>query len=119
ASFDPSRSSATVNGCEAYEVKRESGKFDFQQKPKVKPCLSFWYLPDQIDGYPLVAEFSFDYDVLKEEMARLTQYPDQLEQYPLPVVKKSAAFFNALQSHKGWFDFAGTTKTAFAYTAGG
>lgn len=109
---------ATVNNFEAHEIKRESGKFNFGQKPKVKPCLSFWYCPDQTGNLPLVAEFSFDYDVLDEEMTRLTQHPDQLEQFPLPVVKAANDFFNALQDRQEWFDFEGTTKTAFAYTVG-
>lgn len=108
-----------VNNFEAYEIKRETGKLNFGEKPKVKPCLSFWYLPNQTEGYPLVAEFSFDYDVLDDEMERLTEHPDQLERFPLAVVQAADTFFNALQRHPGWFDFAGTTKTAFAYAAGG
>jgi hypothetical protein len=108
---------ATVNGFEAYEKKREAGKIDFGEKPKVKPCLSFWYLSIEAIGYPLVAEFSFDYDVLDEEMDRLKEHPDQLELFPLSVLKAADCFFKTLQNYHGWFDFEGTTKTAFAYSA--
>ena len=73
-------------------------------------------MPDHEDGYPLVAEFSCDYDVLDEEMERLTKHPGQLEQFPLPVVKAGDSLFEALQGHQSWFDFSGTTKTAFAYS---
>jgi hypothetical protein len=109
----------TVRDFEALEVKRESGKFRFEKKPEVKPCLSFWYRPDQTDGPPLVAEFSFDYDVREKERERLEKHPDTLERFRLHVVKRAAAFFEELQraDEKGdWFDYAGTTKTMFAYT---
>ncbi|MCA9950767.1 MAG: hypothetical protein KDE48_14050 [Anaerolineales bacterium] len=107
---------AKVNGFTAQEVKRESGKIDFDMKPKIKPCLSFWYLSDEAGGYPLVTEFSFDYDVLDEEHERLIKHPDRLEHFPLPVVENANIFFNAIQSHLSWFDLTGSTKTAFAYT---
>jgi hypothetical protein len=108
-----------VRDFEASEVKRESGKFKFKKKPEVKPCLSFWYPPDERDGPPLVAEFSFDYDVRKKELKRLQDHPCKLERFRLHVVKRAAAFFEELQAadKKGdWFDYAGTTKTMFAYT---
>ena len=101
-----------------YEIKRESGKIDFGEKPKVKPCLSFWYPSTVATGQPVVAEFSFDYDVLKEEQKRLAEHPDSLEQFPLLVVKRSTAFFMALHQTQGavsWFDLNRTTKTDWVY----
>ncbi len=106
---------AKVNGFVAHEVKRESGKINFGQKPKLKPCLSFWYLSNKVNRYPLVAEFSFDYDVLSGERRRLEKHSDRLERFPLPIVNKADGFFKEIQGHLSWFDFKGSTKTAFAY----
>lgn len=104
---------------EAFEIKRESGKIDFGEKPKIKPCLSFWYSSEEATGEPIVAEFSFDYDVSKAEKKRLIQQPNTLETFTLPIVKQTAAFFESLQifdNAEKWFDFKGTTKTASAYS---
>lgn len=107
---------AKVNGFTAQEIKRESGKIDFDMKPRIKPCLSFWYLTDETTGYPLVTEFSFDYDVSDEERERLIKKPNRLEQFPLPLVENADIFFKTIQGHLSWLDLAGSTKTAFAYT---
>ena len=52
-------------------------------------------------------------------------YPDDLpdkeieglESFPADLVAGTNAFFGALQRQSGWFDLAGTTKTAAAYDA--
>ena len=105
-----------VNGFAAHEIKLESGKIDFGEKPKVKPCLSFWYLSDEQNGYPLVAEFSFDYEVLDDERKRLKKNPDLLGNFPMPVVNKANGFFKTLQGHVKWLDLEGSTKTASAFS---
>jgi hypothetical protein len=39
-------------------------------EPKIKASLSFWYVTGEEDEWPLVGEFSFDYDVLDSEADR-------------------------------------------------
>jgi len=68
-----------------------------------KCCLSFWYLLSKEDPFPLVAEFSFDYDQ-EEKMG-----------FPLLVTQICKDFYIALQKQSGWVDVAGTTKTFYAY----
>ena len=74
--------------------------------------MSFWYLPEGQSGWPLVGEFSFDYDVLDDG-----ENGETLESYPSEVARGARRLFNALQSQEGWFDLDGTTKTAFALEA--
>ena len=54
-----------------------------------------------------MAEFSFDYDALKND-------EPGLEKYPLSVVEGASNFFRALQQQTGWLDTTTTTKTGFA-----
>ncbi|MCI5145341.1 MAG: hypothetical protein D3923_07365 [Candidatus Electrothrix sp. AR3] len=70
----------------------------------VNCCLSFWYLKDEEDMYPLVAEFSFDYDL------------DEKVGFPVDVCKAVQDIFSNLQKQGGWVDLGGTTKTFFAYS---
>jgi len=101
----------TVNGFTAVEVDRKLCKFQFGGKPNLKASLSFWYLkPDEM-GWPLVCEFSFDYD------ATGGGGTDNLEQYPSAAAEGANRLFAALQSQAGWFNPNGTTKTAFALEA--
>ena len=73
--------------------------------------LSFWYLLGESEELPLVGEFSFDYDVLKNGKSDR----DKLEQFPLPVVGGANRLFQALQKQAKWINFQATTKTAYAY----
>ena len=98
----------TVNDFEALEVVRKLCKFEFGGLPTIKASLSFWYLPEGTNGWPLVGEFSFDYDALDDGANDET-----LESYPSEVASGAARLFNALQRQEGWFDLDGTTKTAF------
>jgi hypothetical protein len=98
----------TVNDFKAAEVVRKLCKFQFGEPPVIKASLSFWYLTDE-SGWPLVGEFSFDYDELNGQTGENT-----LEAYPSRVVQGANQFFRALQSQAGWLDFNRTTKTAFA-----
>ena len=99
----------TVNGFTALEVVLKFCKFRFDDSPKMKASLSFWYQEDE-SGWPMVAEFSFDYDEKKPDGAPA----DRLEDYPSQAVEKANRFFSALQQQTSWLDFNGTTKTAFA-----
>lgn len=98
----------TVNDFVAEEVVRKLCKFQFKEAPTIKASLSFWYLTKEENDWPLVAEFSFNYEMLGQ--------PDKgkPDQYPTHVVEGANGFFRALQSQVGWLDLNGTTKTAFA-----
>ena len=98
----------TVNEFKAAEVVRKLCKFQFGEPPTIKACLSFWYLTDE-NTWPLVGEFSFDYDAIDSGTGR-----DRLETYPSAVVEGTNRFFRALQSQASWLDLNRTTKTAFA-----
>lgn len=99
----------TINDFKAIEVVRKLCKFKFGEPPTLKASLSFWYLTEDPNEWPLVGEFSFDYDELDSAAVA-----DRLEKYPSKVVEKAALFFRALQSQSGWMNLNGTTKTAFA-----
>lgn len=105
---------SVVNDFKAHEIKRELGKIEFGEKPRVKPCLSIWYLLGQDNEIPLVAEFSFDYDILENEHEERDRL---LEQFPPHVVEASNIFFKTLQKQSGWINLDATTKTAYAYDA--
>ncbi len=93
----------TVNDRKVYELAYKVGQIDFGGA--VKACLSFWYSSAEKKGLPLVAEFSFDYDSEVEGQ----------EQFNPKMAEKTEQFFKALQQELDWFDFKGTTKTAYAY----
>jgi hypothetical protein len=99
----------TANGFEALEVVRKLCKLEFGGEPTIKSSLSFWYLAGERDEWPLVGEFSFDYDLPDGD-------PDgeKLEKYPYRVVEGANRLFRALQKQAGWLDLDGNTKTAFA-----
>ena len=99
----------TVNDFKVLEVDRNLCKLKFGEEPIIKASLSFWYLTGEEDEWPLVGEFSFDYDVLDSEADR-----EKLEMYPHRVVEGANRLFNALQKQEGWISFNTTTKTAFA-----
>jgi hypothetical protein len=99
----------TANDFMALEVVRKLCKFQFGKTETIKASLSFWYLVDDTD-WPLVGEFSFDYDAAGNEESGV-------EKYALDVVEGAKGLFSALQNQTGWLDFATTTKTAFALEA--
>jgi hypothetical protein len=106
--IDRDASVKTVNDFEALEVVRKLCKLEFGGPPTIKASLSFWYLPEGERGWPLVGEFSFDYDAPDDGANSET-----LESYPCEVARGAGRLFKALQSQEGWFDLDGTTKTAF------
>ncbi|MDY6993695.1 MAG: hypothetical protein SVR94_13980 [Pseudomonadota bacterium] len=97
-----------VNGFKAHEIAHKLGHFSMSDT-KIKAVLNFWYLPHEKGKFPLVVEFSFDYD--------LDPVPKggQLEQFPLEVVKKTQRLFEALKRQKGWVSEQAITKTSYAY----
>lgn len=98
----------TVKGFKATEVVRKLCKFQFVKPPVLKASLSFWYLTKEEIGWPLVAEFSFDYDTDEDPEA------DALEKFPSQVVEGANRFFAALQAQAGWVSPNSMSKTAFA-----
>lgn len=100
----------TIKNFEAVEIVRKLCKFQFARSRAAKASLSFWYLPGNEDNWPLVAEFSFDYDSSPTAEG-------ELESYPTALVTGANNLFSALQNQVGWIDLSGTTKTAFALEA--
>jgi hypothetical protein len=100
-----------VNDFTAAEVARKLCKFQFGGPPNLKASLSFWYLTPGEGVWPLICEFSFDYDASKGGAA------DKLEQFPAATVTGANRLFEALQGQAGWVNLSATTKTAFALEA--
>jgi uncharacterized protein YjbK len=96
----------TANDFRVLEVVRKLCKFQFEKTETIKASLSFWYLVDDTD-WPLVSEFSFDYDAAKNDEG-------DLEEFSPNVVAGATGLFSALQNQMGWLDLTATTKTAFA-----
>jgi hypothetical protein len=105
-SIDENTPVKTANDFLALEVVRKLCKFQFEKTETIKASLSFWYLVSDTD-WPLIGEFSFDYDAAEKDESGL-------EQYSLTVVEQAKNFFSAVQNQTGWLDLSGTTKTAFA-----
>ena len=129
----------TVNTLFAHEWAYRIGKLKFGDIVKV--CLSFWYEAKQTSGEPIIAEFSFDYDLdnrgenvlsdaLDETLSHFSKkaakafprsvfeehFPSGLflEDYAPDIATGSKHLFMAMQEDEG-VDLNGTTKTAFAY----
>lgn len=96
----------TAKNFKALEVTRKLCKFQFEEPEIIKASLSFWYLLSDTH-WPLVAEFSFDYDATKAEQ-------DELELFSTDAVIGTSAFFRSVLNQAGWLDLTSTTKTAFA-----
>ena len=96
----------TANNFKALEVTRKLCKFQFEKMEILKASLSFWYLLNETH-WPLVAEFSFDYDATKK-------VEGELESYSPSVVNGASGFFRSVLNQAGWLDLTTTTKTAFA-----
>ena len=75
-----------------------------QNSPEGKACFSFWYLLGNDDEYPLISEFSFDYDV-----------PDSISDDFQEVIKAANLFFGNLQKFPDWLSSGNSTKTGFAF----
>lgn len=114
-----------ANNFTAYEVTHRVGKFKFDSVPIargtalpeyiVKACMNFWYLLGESDELPLVAEFSFDYDVTKSQEDDDDRH--LLEEFSPTVVAGTNRFFTDLQKQVGWLAVKGTTKTSYAFEA--
>lgn len=94
-----------ANNFKAIEVTRKLCKFQFENTETLKASLSFWYLLNE-KHWPLVTEFSFDYDAKKAG--------GELESYSPGVVAGASGLFRSVLNQAGWLDLTTTTKTAFA-----
>jgi hypothetical protein len=111
----------TVNGFRAHEVMHYIGKLKLDQMPAedvlelpdfvVKVALSHWYLQENEDDYPLVTEFSFDFDVSEQDKGE----GDHLEKFPPTVVAGASRLFRDVQSQAGWLSPISMTKTAYLF----
>ena len=112
---------AVVNGFRAHEVMHYIGKLKLDRMPVardtelpdfvVKVALSHWYLRQDEGDYPLVTEFSFDFDALEQE----TENEDRLEKFPPTVVAGANRLFRDVQNQAGWLSSFGLTKTAYLF----
>jgi hypothetical protein len=107
--IDGQTSVTIVNNFKAVEIVRKLCKLQFGGPPIIKASLSFWYLTKETKDWPLVGEFSFDYDILEDGADE-----DGLEMYPRQTVEGANYLFGAVQRQSGWSDLHTTTKTAFA-----
>ena len=104
--LDENTSIMTANNFKALEVTRKLCKFQFDETETLKASLSFWYLLNE-KQWPLVTEFSFDYDATTEDEGELESYSPRL-------VEGASGFFRSVSNQAGWLDLTTTTKTAFA-----
>lgn len=112
-----------VNGFRAHEVMHYIGKLKLDKMPVeraleaalpdfvVKVALSHWYLQENEDDYPLVTEFSFDFDATEEDKG----HGDRLEKFPPTVVASANRLFRDVQNQAGWLSPFGMTKTAYLF----
>jgi len=117
-SIDKKTAIATAKKFHAYEIVRKLCQFQFgDDSLPIKACLSFWYLTEKMEDWPLIGEFSFDYDMPEKKVNGNEIKQEELELYPSPTVEGANRFFSALQNQAGWINFSATTKTAFALEA--
>ena len=101
-----------------------NGHGDSKSDTVVKACINFWSLTTVPDEYPLVAEFSFDYDMPanddgSDDGKHEGHEPKaaSLEEFPAEVVMGANRLFRNLQKQAGWMAPISMTKTAFAFEA--
>ena len=99
-----------VNDFTANEVVYKLGQFRFSPNSKIKAAMSFWYLLGTEKEWPLIGEFSFDYDLNKDDHSS-----GDLEMFPVADVNGCNQLFGSLQKQDYWINLKGTTKTAYAY----
>lgn len=80
------------------------GGFRFGEGPILEMSHTFWYVGETEDRYPMVAEFSFEFEAKDGEFDAAT-------------VEGCGTVYRALQAQAGWTDVAGTTKSSIV--AGG
>ena len=103
-----------VNQFKAHETCRWMGKAKIDNGHEIKACLNFWYPTKKRKGIPLIAEFSFDYDL---DVKKGKKDKEALEQFDAPTAQLAATVFASLQKQNGWVQFHATTKTQYAYNA--
>lgn len=110
-----------VNGFCAHEVQHYIGKLKLDKMPVeraaslpdfvVKVALNHWYLQENEDDYPLLTEFSFDFDALESD----NKEDSVLEKFPTTVVAGANRLFRDVQNQAGWLSPFGATKTAYLF----
>jgi hypothetical protein len=108
-----------ANGFKAYEVMQYIGKLKLADT-KLKAALTHWYVQANEDDYPLMTEFSFDYDLPEAQSdsdasSKDGPPPDSLEQFPLELVRSAHRLFTSLQDYAAWLAPYGSTKTTLAF----
>lgn len=99
----------SANGFKAHEVVQYIGKLKVADTT-LKLALSHWYLQESEEDFPLVTEFSFDYDLPEEKQSK-----DKLEQFAPDLVRDADQLYDSLQSYTAWLSPAGLTKTRLAF----
>jgi hypothetical protein len=98
-----------ANGFAAHEVMQYIGKLELADTP-LKLALTHWYVQESEEDYPLVTEFSFDYDLPEEKRSK-----DELEQFSPELVRGADQLYDSLQNYAAWLAPAGLTKTRLAF----
>lgn len=98
-----------ANDFKAHEVMQCIGKLKVADTT-LKLALSHWYVQAIDLGYPLVSEFSFNYDLPDED-----HHPDALEQFPPSLVRGADRLYASIQDYAAWLAPASTTKTKLAF----
>ncbi|MFL5382559.1 MAG: hypothetical protein ACJ8GN_08625 [Longimicrobiaceae bacterium] len=101
-----------VGGIQAFEIVQLMGGFRFDPGVDVKMSTTFWYDSEAMEGVPLVAELSYDYDA--PEKKALEEDPIRLEGFPIATVRGAFEVFRLLQGEAEWIDPTGSTKSDFA-----
>ena len=98
-----------ANDFTAHEIMQYIGKLELADTT-LKLALTHWYLQESEEDYPLVTEFSFDYDLPEKKRSK-----DDLEQFSPELVRGAAHLYDYLQSYTAWLSPAGLTKTRLAF----
>lgn len=95
-----------VNDFTAHEVAIKLGTVDLEEDALIKSSVSLWYLDQDRVNEPLVAELSFDFDLLDD---------DDKPEIPIRTIETANQLFLTLLRQQQWFDPAKETKTGYAY----
>jgi len=89
----------TVGGLVVNEIARRVGGFRFGGGPILEMSHTFWYVGETDDHFPMVAEFSFEFEPKGGD-------------FPPQTVEGASKVYHELQAQAGWLDVAGTTKSS-------
>lgn len=89
----------TVGGLVVNEIARRVGGFRFGDGPVLEMSHTFWYVGETEGHYPMVAEFSFEFEPKGGTFDPAT-------------IEGASKVYRELQAQAGWLDVAGTTKSS-------